>query len=282
MWVKLPSAAVASTITLGYGDTGITTDQQTTASVWSNNYLHAWHLQSTSGTDATATRALTNQGATTTTGQVYGGMAFSSAYMSVGSNQFTPPSAQITVLAWVYATSATTWGTIFKNWGHLSAVGVGHFGFESSTGKLSIYIAESSGSAKGPVSDPNTLPLNTWVRVGYTADGSNLRLYVSGASVGTPVGYNGTLYTSNGYANIGEKPADASNVPNPGSEQAWAGSLDEVSISSVGRSAAWIAADYNNQSNNTAFWSLGTEQSVGGGGGTPLRRPTHFPLMGVC
>jgi hypothetical protein len=40
------------------------------------------------------------------------------------------------------------------------------------------------------------------------------------------------------------------------------GLLDELRVSNTARSADWIATEYNNQSNPSAFLSVGTQQSA--------------------
>jgi hypothetical protein len=46
------------------------------------------------------------------------------------------------------------------------------------------------------------------------------------------------------------------------------GTLDEVRISNIARSANWITTEYNNQSAPSSFYALGAQQSVAHGSST--------------
>jgi hypothetical protein len=41
------------------------------------------------------------------------------------------------------------------------------------------------------------------------------------------------------------------------------GSIDEVRVSSIARSAAWIAAEYSNQNSPSTFYTVGSAQTGG-------------------
>src|SRR5207249_3228934 len=90
--------------------------------------------------------------------------------------------------------------------------------------------------------------LTTWQHVVGTFDGSNLRLYKNGSLISGP--------------NSASPASAAGPVADIGSffgAFCWNGNIDEVHISTVARSAAWITAEYNNQNSPVTFITLGTE-----------------------
>src|SRR5262249_48760252 len=74
--------------------------------------------------------------------------------------------------------------------------------------------------------------MNNWYHVVGTYDGSNLRIYINGSSAGTPVATSGTIDTISQVTEIGFNTL--------ASGQNLMGTIDEVRISSVARSADWI------------------------------------------
>ena len=57
------------------------------------------------------------------------------------------------------------------------------------------------------------------------------------------------------------------------------GLADEFRISNIARSPAWIQTEFSSQSSPAAFFSLGVQQSVGGGG--TVATPTFNPPAGT-
>ena len=144
---------------------------------------------------------------------------------------------RVTISAWIYMKSYPNWGSIIKNWGASS--GAFHFGLDGTSNKMSIYIRQSDGSLATPIVSPNTLSLNTWHHVAFSADGATLRLYEDGTLVGsTP--YNGTINTSFPTTCIGAKTTDQGSTVDY-----WDGSIDEVSIWSRGLSQCEIQNNMN-------------------------------------
>ena len=103
---------------------------------------------------------------------------------------------------------------------------------------------------------------NSWHHVVITYDGSRdvsgLRVYVDGSEPTTQA-------TAN-TVNAGDSMATTLNFylgRNSGDTAAWYnGALDEVRISSIARSADWIATEYNNQNSPGTFCIVGSEEEV--------------------
>ena len=161
--------------------------------ILSDNPLAYWRMGDASGTtvsdssgnDRTGTYRPTSGGSWTggtlaangaLTVDTDGAAAFNGTSGYVKVNNFTPPTAAMTVEAWVYAKSRPAWGSILKNWTD-NVFGFVHLGLENASGNLSVYIAQSGGAYIGPVIDDVQFPLKQWVHVAAVADGTHLRLY---------------------------------------------------------------------------------------------------------
>jgi Domain of unknown function (DUF2341). len=260
MWVKIASLSSSTTpVYLAYGDSGITTNGSSGSSTFSNSFSGVFHLKdgtTLSITDSTGTISGSNNFATAATGQIDGGSGHVSA-----STQFinyttgVPSLTAVTVSAWVKATSFPNAynSPVYKGDGSSRHWGI----FVKSTGKLALYYtatAEVSYDGTGS----HTLSTGTWYYLtGTYSSSAGLTGYVNAASDGT-ASANGNL-ASNGTTPtifIGSDPGTAGRL--------WNGTLDEVRVSSVVRSADWITTEYNNQNAPGTFATLGTEVNLGG------------------
>ena len=100
----------------------------------------------------------------------------------------------------------------------------------------------------------STLAANAWHHLAGTWDGSTLRVYVNGtqeASVAnsTMPSLGGDWFTLTGFAS-----------------RYFTGSLDEVRLCSVARSADWIAYEYANENVNSDTVTLGAKELISSGG----------------
>jgi len=161
---------------------------------------------------------------------------------AIGANYNKIQTSDVTVVAWVYATSLDgTWDTIVKQWGDVR--GQFHFGLGGGTpaGTLNLlqneYGRTAGASTALTTTTPDPFPTNEWVHVAFTLDSVNgfHRLYVNGdvvASAAYPgpglLGNKTTGGNPTGLG-IGVKPntagTAASNVPG-----VWNGYIDEVAI----------------------------------------------------
>jgi hypothetical protein len=83
-------------------------------------------------------------GATFGTGQVAQAFNLNGSSSYVVAADYPKPTSQVSGEAWVFAESATVWGTIVKNWGS-SQTGQFHLGLDSSSGRLSIILHSPTG-----------------------------------------------------------------------------------------------------------------------------------------
>jgi Concanavalin A-like lectin/glucanases superfamily/The GLUG motif len=172
-----------------------------------------WKFDDASGTSAVDSSGNNNTGTlhsspVWTTGEISGALNFTTTnYVTApgaGISSSTVSTGKVAAAAWVYLNSAAPWGTIVKNWPEDSSNNQFHFGLQESTGNLSVYIEQSNGTVIGPVTDPNPLPLNTWVHVAFSADGSTVMLYKNAVAVAS-TSYDGTLHAGGNYVGIGVK-----------------------------------------------------------------------------
>jgi biopolymer transport protein ExbB len=264
-WVKFPTIQSGSNTVfyMAWGNSSITgsTSSSGTAT-WDSNYVGVWHL-GTSGTavncnDSTANgNNGTNNGATAVTGQIDGGAAVGSSngYIST-SNTISTSNCTVSVWVKLSAYPASGYGFLF---------GVAQ-GFVASTTFDKDLVVDSFGNPYfyayngGSVGIFTSVPgaplsLSTWHHIVGVSNGSDYIMYVDGLQVGIV----GAGSTYNGYS--------AAGVVFGGSctsalvvFQPFASQQDEGRFSNIARSSNWIATEYNNQSNPSAFLTFGSEQ----------------------
>jgi len=107
----------------------------------------------------------------------------------------------------------------------------------------------------------NAISANTWYLLSYTFGSGGMNLYLND---GTPAtnGYTGGLGTTSGGAGNYEPIAIGGSTMTSGDftvtpvTDLFTGSIDEVRISNVARSADWITTEYNNQNDPSSFYSV--------------------------
>jgi RHS repeat-associated protein len=246
-WVKIPSLSHSSSETvlyMFYGNSSVTTDQSNKNGVWDSNYKGVWHF-ATSGSltsDSTSNATtLTNNGATATTGgQIYGGASFASAssqYLSKSS--FTLGATSLTASAWVYSSNLSQNSmlieeeTVNANWElFLETSGTG------------VKLRGASSTATVVANVPSN---SAWHYVVGTISGTTGKVYVDG-----------TLAASGTVTAIPSSSTNQLNIGRYTSGYYFNGSMDDARVSNASRSADWIAAEYNNQSNPSTFYNTGS------------------------
>jgi RHS repeat-associated protein len=262
-WVEIPtlSHTTDTTFYMFYGNSSITTDQSNKNGVWDGNYQGVWHLQETSGRQHDSTSngnnstgvSVTTEGSAT--GKIGGADQFTGSHPDHVDLPNISLTSAFTLQFWIYPTSYTDYDRMFSKAFSTNTAPWYDYGVTLDTAasqKLDLGI-DHAGTLQ-QLTSAGVLPLNQWTYVDGTYDGSNLRIYINGVldstqaasgsidavSQPTELGYN-TVYTP----------------------QSFTGNLDEARISSVARSADWIAAEYNNESNPAAFYSLAATPGIG-------------------
>lgn len=167
--------------------------------------------------------------------------------------------------AWVNLPTPSNNQKIFSNMDAANKLGY-NLGVGSAGAVLYPEVYDSSTALTNFTS--GAIPSNTWTHLVFTwTTGGQLVGYINGvqvngvAATANPVGaeanFQGTIGTS--AWNTGAFPAT--------------GTLDEVRVSNIARSANWIATEYNNQSNTAV--GAGTSSRASG------QRPPHTPRGGI-
>lgn len=273
MWVLIPSLSNGITIYFGYGDASLTTDGSS-SSTWPSQYKGVWHFPNGSSLtvlDSTSNANNgTNSGATATTGVIDGGANLngSTDFINLGTSSSLNPANDLTIQAWaVCDTPSPTNVPIMVGRDSSGAAERAYNiyqGFNTPTGNFGVF---KSNAGQSDVNGSTTLtPGQNYLYTGtyhYVSDGSSvLKIYVNDTLDGTESSAVGPIQSTSNRTVVGRRDY-------PGFEFPFGGMIDEIRILEVALSLDWVKTDFNSQSNNPAFWALGTEVPVGGSSGNP-------------
>lgn len=266
-WVYLPTVShtVDTVFYMDYGDPSIVTFQGgAVGSAWNSDYGLVSHLPN--GTTLTAADSTSNANVPTIgsqvtagTGKIDGGAAFpgivgSGASVSYAFSASITPTAQITASLWVKGTPTGTPFQCLINKGDGATQGNSSYEmlYRNSDGNLRFEVStsfwETVQSSAIDIMDGN------WHYVVGTYDGSFIWLYIDGTMVDF-MSFSGSFNADTNPLCIGA--LVDTNFP-------VSGTMDEVRISSIGRSADWVLTQYNNQNNpgnigSPGFLTIGSE-----------------------
>ena len=282
-WVNVPSVATGtSTVFYMYYGNSTTTNEQNVTGTWDNNYQAVWHFPNGTILNASDSTAYANNGtingATATAGEIDGGVNFN------GSSDITTPYLQnqvtaYTIESWIKTSDSSSIQPIVNDRGSGAGKSLTLFlegngacgggGCGGSAGVPSIGIDSNSIfiGLNGSTALTNGVwhqVVGTWAAASGTAVApSQFTLYVDGKNI------NAAAETLAGSAT---SPLTGLGGAVIGYHQAWnhyfTGSMDEVRISTVARSASWIYTEYNNQSSPSTFYTVGTQETE------PINNPT--------
>ena len=282
--VKVPtvSTSVDTVIYIAYGDAGISTDQSDAVNVWDTNYKGVWHFPN--GTTLTALDSTANDndgtisGATATTGQVGGGANFDGNDTIAKTSATLDMASAVTVEAWFKLTSLSS-GSFSRLVEH-GPLGSGPWteyalNLWNDAGVYQWYFELSPGGTNQSLGKTG-ISTGTWYHAVGVYDGSNKYIYHNGSQAATSAA-SGAFPAHNDITTFGYR---------DGPSQYFNGVLDEVRISSVARSADWIATEYNNQNSPSTFYAVGAEVVTGRPRisaltfGTPIHSLVNAGLVG--
>ena len=280
MWVKVPtlSHSIDTEIYIYYGNASIESTQEDKAGVWDTNFKGVWHLkEDPSGTAPQMMDSTTNTNDGTTSGSMasddlIGGKAAgalsldgSNDFISGGNDASLDMATQLTMGMWINSRFLAT--DVFGVGGKTCYGGGAqdhHYMLSTNGPMLSFTIGDGDCAGTGTNDSLEKVGFfsgyeNQWVYISATYNAGAMALYRNGVSLASKTSAITSLKaSSDGNFNIGRYPN-------------WngfylLGSFDEVRVSSVARSADWIAVEYNNQSDtvigDTHFiTSLSSEES---------------------
>ena len=247
-WVKLSSigCTVDTPFYVLYGDTGVTTQQNTgsysPANVWDSNHLLVIHLpQQGAGPDSTSNGNGISGGAGTLTsvaGIVANGLSMPGAgWDNTAASASLRTLGATTVETWVKFTATGSGENSMMierdndnlNWGiTLELFNNNHAKFDASTGN------------DAPVIGGTALATGTWYHLSGVYDGALEHLYVNGVEDATATSASGNIRSAAGasdytFGDLGHANGRATN-----------GVLDEIRMSGSARSSNWLRTEYNN------------------------------------
>jgi hypothetical protein len=239
VWVKVPSISSVNDYIWLYYNSANPQNRSDPKSVWSNHYVGVWHGASTA--ESTGKLSSSSSGYATPTvepGQIGSCLAFDG---TSGQAVFSPAASPIadlgplTVELWIKDEgSAAGQKLLSKGPLSLSVAGSGALQF-------SVTYSGSSLSA----SSPSILTDGLWVDLCLTWDGSTAAsFYAHGTNQGAPV-------TAPSGARVSD--ADAGLILGNGSPASGGieAEIDEIRLSDIVRSEAWMMAQYRSQSAET-------------------------------
>jgi len=205
-----------------------------------------------SGNDGTAAGD-----ATTTTAKIYRGGTFdgNGDYVDIGSILISETNPTFSITVWAYAESIDKYDGLISQYTsgangrfYIGTINFGDFGYRI------------GGSSKSG----STISTGSWQHYGFVKNGTAVTGYLNGTSD----------FTDTAEANIHQTNTLIGVITTESYE--WDGIIDEVRISSIARSAAWIKFEYYNinEADNELTW--GGEENYGFNGFIRFKGGTIF------
>lgn len=169
-------------------------------------------------------------------------------YLDAGA--YTPPE-EITISQWVRL------GADEDGWTFNNHNGTGGYGWiTQARSNFEFRISTDGDDWNGGSGSSAISQDDTWYLVQCTFDGSTMRMYVDGTEHTDgdfPVTVSGTINDPGADLLVGQYASD------------FAGELDELQLHSTARSDDWLAEEYDQTSDNSAFWGTWSWETDGGG-----------------
>jgi len=261
LWVRIPllSHTADTTIYMWYGNAAVSVSQENKPGVWSNGYAAVYHLgNGTSTTAFDSTGANSGEiSASAISSPIGGGISLDgsgSQYMLLPNSSSLKPTAALTLEAWVNPTSVGSWNKVFSVDYHANGGWSSPFqAYSLSTvGTVSNPVFQVSNNATIYYAAAGTvLPLSRWSHLVGTFDGQTSHIFVNGVEDPTGIPVPGNIDYGTSKAVVVGKDSIYSSA-----SDAWNGRLDELRVSSVARTADWVATEYNNQNSPETFVSI--------------------------
>ena len=260
-FVKLPSLSPsADTVLYMYYGNAAAASQQDAANVWDTNFKGVWHVKEATGAtnvDSTvnANNGTPTNGPASTTGKIDGALSFDGVndYVTAGDTaSLSTGDIDFTITAWFYMNSKAVSGNrnvIVSKWDNSGGAQQEYLlNYDNGSDRLAF---EVKGTTANAINTGSPL-IGTWYFVAGRHDA---------ASDAISIFINGLLDTSVACVNCGQDTAHPFEIGRPGANaNFFHGLIDEVRMSKVARSAAWIQTQYNNQDSPATFYIVSGEE----------------------
>ncbi|MHA2496415.1 MAG: DUF2341 domain-containing protein, partial [Candidatus Hodarchaeales archaeon] len=262
-WVKVPtlSSTTNTILSMYYGNDTLPSQENATG-VWDSEFVGVWHLAENpfiyQMKDSTANdNAGTTQGTITSanraTGQVGYGLGFNGQnnYVDVGNSTELQITGALTFEGWFNARDTTSYQPLIAKWEDVNQKrGWELFVLSELGGSVGFRYYSSSNNPEW--AGEAVISGNQWYHVAAVfSPSSYTRLYLNGQLVSED--------TTSIPAGLWDTPANVTFGVRTAGTDYFDGILDEVRISNVTRSTAWIDAYYNNTNNPASFYTIGAE-----------------------
>lgn len=255
VWVKIPyiSSSIDTCFIMRYNNTE-TTDNQSSADAWDDNYMAVWHMYNLSDSTGNSMN-ITNHGADTNTsgkvGSCYRFVESNSDYMEVpyGFLDYFPVSNELTIELWANHTSDTGSNQFYLSKNNIDGADRFYLARRTSTDLYDLMV-ETGNQGNDYCTFSTASSDGFWHRqVALIHEGNQLQTYRNLTSkTGDTIGY-----FAGGTADdfkIGRWYTDAYHMD---------GLIDEIRISDVLRNQSWLNASYHTQNQTTGFLTTGIE-----------------------
>ena len=259
-WVKSDVATAGTYIWCYYGNAAAA-DGENAEAVWDSSFKAVYHMKDATTSTILDSTSNDNDGAKLAanepieaTGKIAKGQDFDGTddYVSVTDNDALDMTGEMSLSFWANLDSKTADQILLIKgtaWG-----GAGTNYEFTISGNYAYWDVFSGGVQKSYQIPLATLDIGTWHHFFCYYDGTYLGVFINGTSIGAPVNYGAMVLDTN--ANpllIGEQANHAYN---------FGGLLDEVRISSIARSAEWIAYEYANMNPADGGLTWGAEENL--------------------
>lgn len=238
------------------------TDTYGRNNVWKSAYKGVYHLQESGNGTSGEFKDSTSNGNNGTggggsatpiraTGKLSGyGQYFDGGDLINLSNPSSLNVGQITVSSWVRRTTTGS-NDIFFTRGNTNT-GTVNYRRNDTTNKWDFLVRLDGSESTQRTATSNSTTTTSYTHLVGTYDGTELKLYVDGVLQTTSAVVSGAIDLDNYVGNnIGKNTASSAYAT---------GDVDEFKIANAAQTAAWISTEYNNQSDTSTFFTIGTQE----------------------
>jgi hypothetical protein len=251
-WVRIPNLSSSSdtSIFMHYGNNGQATSMENPADVWDSNYSAVWHLNDDFLDSTNNNHHGTNFGSDDNISLISHGQDFenddSTDKIDVGN--WNIEGQGFTIQAWINFESFASDGRIISK---ADGVSESDHTWMLSERNNTIRLRVTTSSTVTLEATGGGLSTTPWYFAVGTYDGANMRLRIDKTEVGSVAQTGDIMQDTRGIA-IGNQPEGTLNP--------FDGIIDEMRVSSIRRSNAWLDTEYNNIKNTSSFYTISTEE----------------------